>query len=186
MGRAGAGVKPQVETFQAAWELDQFVALVERLHPSRILEIGCWHGGTLWHWLQLPDVTVVAVDDQMRESADWQDWALEAGSTLHTIQGDSHDPAVVEDADDLGPYSLVFIDADHTYEAVRADWENYRPMVAVGGAVAFHDILPRPSYGVSQLWAEIKAIEGARWVEIAQNRVEPGNEGRCGVGVVWL
>lgn len=178
-------MKPAVETFQAEWELDQLLAVVERLAPTRVLEIGCWHGGTLWHWLQLPDATVVAVDDAMRESDDWQDWALEAGSTLHTLKGDSHDGVIIEAARALGPYDLVFIDADHGYNAVKWDWLNYGPMVAYGGMVVFHDILPRPGYGVWQVWDEVKAVEGARWIEIAQNKVEPGNEGRAGIGVAW-
>jgi hypothetical protein len=59
-------------------------------------------------------------------------------------------------------------------------------MVVQGGVVAFHDILPRSGYGVSLVWAEVKASEGARWIEIGQQEVEPGNEGRCGVGIVWL
>jgi len=178
-------VKPAVETFQAEFELDQLVALFERLAPSRVLEIGCWHGGTLWHWLQQPDATVVAIDDQMRASDDWEGWALEAGSTLHALHGSSHDAAVIEAAAELGPYEFVFIDADHTYQAVKADWENYRPLAAAGGLVAFHDVVERPGYGVSELWGEIKAETGARWMEIGQT-VEPANESRCGIGVVWV
>lgn len=175
-----------METFQASFELDALVAVYEELAPARVLEVGCWKGGTLWHWLQRPGVTVVAVDDQMRDSDEWEGWALDAGSTLHAIQGDSHDPAVIEAVSELGPYDFVFIDADHTYAAVKADWENYGPMVADGGALAFHDILPRAGYGVSEVWAEIKATDGSRCIEIVQNAVEPGNEARCGVGVAWL
>jgi predicted O-methyltransferase YrrM len=34
---------------------------------------------------------------------------------------------------------LLFIDADHKYEAVRADWLNWSPFVKSGGVIAFHD-----------------------------------------------
>lgn len=34
---------------------------------------------------------------------------------------------------------LLFIDADHKYEAVRADWLNWSPLVKTGGIIAFHD-----------------------------------------------
>lgn len=35
--------------------------------------------------------------------------------------------------------SLVFIDGDHSYEQVRADFENYRHLVVPGGCLIFHD-----------------------------------------------
>jgi cephalosporin hydroxylase len=182
----GAGVIAPVETFQVTWELDQLLAIYERLAPAHVLEVGCWKGGTLWHWLQQPDTDVVAVDDQMRESDDWQDWALEAGSTLHQIQGDSRHPDIIEAAREHGPYDFVFIDGDHSYEAVRADVDNYGTMVADGGVLVLHDILPRPGYGVSRVWSELKSIAGIRYMEIAVNGTAPGNEGPCGIGVLWV
>jgi predicted O-methyltransferase YrrM len=39
---------------------------------------------------------------------------------------------------------LVFIDADHTYEGLRGDWEAWSPLVAPGGAVALHDSRSTP------------------------------------------
>lgn len=38
-----------------------------------------------------------------------------------------------------GIASLIFIDGDHSYEQVRADFENYRSFLAPGGVLAFHD-----------------------------------------------
>ncbi|MCO6437862.1 MAG: class I SAM-dependent methyltransferase [Phycisphaerae bacterium] len=38
-----------------------------------------------------------------------------------------------------GTASMVFIDGDHAYEQVLADYENYRELVAPGGVMAFHD-----------------------------------------------
>lgn len=37
------------------------------------------------------------------------------------------------------PIDVLFIDADHTEEGCRADWDNWNDYVAPGGAVAFHD-----------------------------------------------
>jgi predicted O-methyltransferase YrrM len=34
---------------------------------------------------------------------------------------------------------LLFIDADHAYDSVSADWRNWSPFVRKGGIVAFHD-----------------------------------------------
>jgi len=36
----------------------------------------------------------------------------------------------------------VFIDADHRYEAVRADWLAWSRFVVPGGVVLFHDAIP--------------------------------------------
>lgn len=170
-----------VETFQVDWELRHLLETFEILRPRRILEVGAWHGGTLWHWLRWAD-HVVVVDDEMRKADEWQQWADDGLAELYLLQGDSRDPELVAKAQELGPYDFVFIDGDHRYEAVRADWANFSPMARV---VAFHDILPRPGYGVSELWSEVKATPGARYMEICQNETLPGNEGPCGIGILW-
>ncbi len=36
-------------------------------------------------------------------------------------------------------FNFVFIDADHSYEACKADFEAWSPLVRSGGEVAFHD-----------------------------------------------
>lgn len=38
-----------------------------------------------------------------------------------------------------GVASLVFIDGDHSYDQVVRDFENYAPLIASGGCLAFHD-----------------------------------------------
>jgi predicted O-methyltransferase YrrM len=175
----------EVETFQAPWELERLVALHEELQPKRVLEIGAWHGGTLRFWLRPHGSKVVVIDDEMRRAADWEEWAEAAGSDLYLLQGTSQDARVVHAAATLGPYDFVFIDGDHTYDSVRADWENYSPLVVPGGVVVFHDIYERPAYGVWRLWDEITSAPGSRHMTICQNEVLPGNEGRCGIGIVW-
>ena len=169
-----------VEAFQNPWEFDHLLALVEREKPRRILEIGAMYGGTLQHWLKIAD-SVVVVDDRMLGAQDWERWADVEGTDLSLIQGASQNPSVVSTARKLGPYDFVFIDADHTYDSVSADWNNY----GVGAPmVALHDILPRPNYGVSQVWESLRD-HGAKWVEICHYATLPGNEGPCGIGVVW-
>jgi predicted O-methyltransferase YrrM len=56
---------------------------------------------------------------------------------------------------------LLFIDGDHTYEGVKADFEKYLPLVKKGGLIAFHDILDTPEHRaqncyVAKFWEEIK------------------------------
>ena len=46
------------------------------------------------------------------------------------------------------PVTFLFIDADHSYEGVKADFLNYSPFVVPGGALAFHDTKQEPSHNV--------------------------------------
>jgi predicted O-methyltransferase YrrM len=175
----------EIETFQNPWELEELVRIFDYHGPARVLEIGCWDGGTLQHWLQNSD-TVVVIDNLMRRENDWYAWARYAETDLYTIKGFSQSEDCIRDAARHAPYDFLFIDGDHTYDSVRRDWDNYSPMVREGGIIALHDILPRAGYGVSQLWEQITSLEGVRYMTICQNQVMPGNEGRCGIGVVFV
>jgi len=175
-------VRPDdIEAYQNVWELDQMLAVVDRLQPKRVLEVGTMWGGTLWHWLQFAD-TVVSVDDEMRRAEEWEQWADAVGADLVLLQGMSQDEALIEQARELGPYDFIFIDADHRYAAVKADWENYRGMLAPGGIFAFHDTNHPENdadYGVKQVWEEITSDMEVRSVHIAYT-------GHCGIGLLWL
>lgn len=171
-----------VETLQHPWELEQLLHLWDRLDAQNALEIGVWDGGTLRHWLTsgLSCVEVVAIDDEMRHADDWHTIALTARTKLTLIQGKSQDTAVVDQAREHGPYDFVFIDADHSYDAGRQDWDNYSPMVAPGGMIAFHDIRRYEHGDLDRLWEEIKP--GRRTVEFHDRTgAEWG-----GIGVVWV
>jgi predicted O-methyltransferase YrrM len=52
------------------------------------------------------------------------------------------------------PIRLLFIDADHSYEASRQDFEWWSPFVVPGGMVCFHDIGHWP--GVTRFYQELK------------------------------
>lgn len=40
---------------------------------------------------------------------------------------------------DVLPVDFIFIDGDHSYEGLQADWTSWSPNVAPGGIVALHD-----------------------------------------------
>ena len=83
-------------------------------------------------------------------------------SNLVLLKGTSQD--VVHRFDQ--PIDLLFIDADHSYEAVRADWELWGPKVRPGGIIACHDCRVAPSsrnyLGSMRFYEE--HIRRARWV----------------------
>ncbi len=62
------------------------------------------------------------------------------------------------------PVRLLFIDGDHTYEAVRADFDIWGRHVIPGGLVAFHDVETFPD--VTRLYQEVLATKS--WKEIAR------------------
>ena len=53
--------------------------------------------------------------------------------------GDSKLEEACNFARNNGPYNIIFIDGDHSYEGVWSDYHNYRHMLAPNGLVVFHD-----------------------------------------------
>jgi MMP 1-O-methyltransferase len=45
------------------------------------------------------------------------------------------------------PLGMLFIDGGHSEASVVADYEGWAPWVAIGGALAFHDVFPDPADG---------------------------------------
>lgn len=138
-----------------------------------ILEIGSRFGYTLIDLAHAakPGARVVAVD--LPGAGDWGNADSEPvlrknvaqlraeGYDAHLFLGDSASEKISERVAALGPFDFVFIDGDHRYDGVLADWLSYGPL---GARVAFHDIRP-PAPGENQnlevwrLWREISASE---------------------------
>lgn len=137
-----------------------------RISSSLVVELGVRHGGTsaLWHEL-LPDARVIGVDRVGHDSYGEPEFsrrarAMEAEYPRYTfIEGDTSDFATlgkVIEATGNRPVGFLFIDADHSYEAVSRDYERFGQLVVPGGLIAFHDIVdgPRTGGGVTKLWKE--------------------------------
>jgi hypothetical protein len=129
------------------------------------LEIGTWHGGTLWHFIQHPATRrVVAVDDAMRNADECQRWADDARTDLLLLHGPSQNDHIVETVRANGPYDFVFIDGDHTLEPVEQDWANYSRWSRRVARSRSTTSSPAPDYGVAEIWEQIKwCRERARW-----------------------
>lgn len=69
---------------------------------------------------------------------------------------DSTEERTIEIAGILGPYDLIFIDANHTYDYVKMDFNNYLPLLSEGGVIGFHDIDSPDWPGINKFWNELK------------------------------
>ena len=177
-----------VHCVQLEPEFDSLLALLRDLRPAHVLEIGSHAGGTLYHLLRMMPIggVAVSVSKGARDYAGpWANWAYSAGVALTVRDDDSRSKESLRLMQAFAPYDFIFVDGGHEWDAVSADWDNVRGLVAPGGMVAFHDITPhlcRPDevVDVPRLWEQIKA-EGHRVSEFitAPNCC-------CGIGVVHL
>lgn len=176
-----------VEAIQFRWEFGRLLDVFKETSPERVLEVGSYLGGSLFHWMALakPGARIVSVEPMPQEDL-WQTWAKDKGVELSVIKSDSHfEETVVKAKEALGgPADFVFIDADHSYLAAKADFLMYGPLVRKGGIVAFHDILQndeRKDFGVWQIWKEIKEA-GYKTQEFYSSP----RQGMMGIGVVHI
>lgn len=149
--------------------------------PRVIVEIGTHQGGTLACWAELTtaavDPLVVAIDLPLGMGGPTEWGGLPTDATIarnlafaqryphvRTILGNSQERGTVAQLDALlagRPIDLLFIDGDHTYDGVKADYEMYGPLVRSGGVIAFHDVTCSPeraareSLGVDRFFATL-------------------------------
>lgn len=124
-------------------------------HPAdaRIVEIGAYVGASTTLFaagLAGSGGTVTSIDtwnnDAMSEGQRDTFAAFEANTArfapcVRPVRGWSTDRDVVTQVrDSAAPIHLLFIDGDHSHEAVLADWETYAPMLAPNALIAMHDI----------------------------------------------
>jgi cephalosporin hydroxylase len=161
---------PAIRPVQTRSEIVEYAHLVAELHPATVLEIGTYRGGTLFIHSRLatPDATLISIDLPGSPLGRIWRWAhtpifnrfTRRGQNLHLLRADSHHRETQSRVSELlkgRQVDLLFIDGDHSYAGVRADFEMYSPFVCPGGVVAFHDIAVQPPPSdVARFWNEIK------------------------------
>jgi predicted O-methyltransferase YrrM len=180
---------------QVRSEIIQLTALLGKRRLKTIVEIGTAHGGTLFLWCRQadPEATIVSIDLPGGIHGGgypyWKSWIYRrfppGAQKLHLLRGDSHKPEMLARLKSVlpgdGRVDFLFIDGDHTYEGVKADFEMYSGLVRSGGLIAFHDICKHPEQlncHVDRYWQEVKGKHRA--VEF----VEDTNQGGFGIGVI--
>jgi predicted O-methyltransferase YrrM len=171
-----------ITAWQVRSELGRLLATVESEQARTVLEIGTALGGTLFGFAQAaaPDAVLVTVDlpegrfgggYYPARSFLYRRFAR-AGQSIHLVLGDSHSARTLAHVQELlgGRLAdILFVDGDHSYEGVRADFKLYGPLVRPGGLIAFHDIVPGDEGlvgGVPLFWDEVKrSHETTEYVE---------------------
>lgn len=131
-------------------EISEFTEeLLKRNYSGTILEVGIgYYGSTHFLWRQLFK-KVITIEKSPERCRDFSlrfskftggTWPSENGRSGF-IFGMSSEPQAVQKAYDAIGRNLgvLFIDGDHSYQAVLTDWLLYHNLVRPGGIVAFHD-----------------------------------------------
>jgi predicted O-methyltransferase YrrM len=167
------------------------------LRPQRVCEIGTAAGGTLYLLTRVsaPDALVISIDLAISPHTR----ALRArlgrpGQRVVSLAGDSHTEETacqLEQLLDGHSLDALFVDGDHSYEGVRADFERYGRLVRTGGIIALHDInedfrtrhgidTPSISGDVPRFWRELK--ESHNTDELI---ADPEQDG-FGIGLIYV
>lgn len=189
MTAAGGFLRP----IQNVREITRLYRFVEERRPRTLLEIGTAKGGSLFLFCQAAadDATIVSIDLPLgRNGGGYPAWKapiyrkfVKPGQRIELLRTSSHLPESRDRARALAPggYDLIMIDADHSYEGVKIDFELYSPLLAPGGVIVLHDILQNrfdAEIEVDRLWNELKP--GYETLEI----VDDYDQGNLGIGVV--
>lgn len=154
-------------------ELRELLPLVAKISPKVIVEIGMWRGYSmeLWHKAFAPELLITIESEQ--EAFNFVRERIKNGELAYMqppaiqICGDSHDPKTSVNVygfffePKYRGIDFLFIDGDHTYDAVKADFEEYLPLVRMGGIIVLHDAALRGNEKVEvwKFWDELKGYK---------------------------
>jgi len=156
---------------------------VQKIKPKVILEIGVENGGTAFFWLSILKETngiYIGIDVDPTVVKRTSYLLDRFGSSFNLIIGNSVAEETKERVNkilDKKSVDFLFIDGDHSFNAVKFDYEAYKPLVRSGGIIAFHDILPREG-GVGRFW--LTELKEKNKIEIIKSSTN-----KYGIGVIY-
>jgi cephalosporin hydroxylase len=134
------------------------------------MEIGTVRGGTLFCFIKLSSSDTIFISIYLpffrikRYISKGEsylnslfNWFVNENQKLYLIRSSSLDKNTINKVKEIldnKTIDFLFIDGDHSYKAVKSDFENYSKFVRKGGIVAFHDI--NLIKDVKRFWNEVK------------------------------
>lgn len=176
----GLGSYRTIQILQTRDEIYSVAEEIKSHAPSTILEIGAGWGGTLYLWSRFIDSinTIISIDIDYRGKTPLIESFEEfSGKEIICIEGSSHDMQVkrkVENTLSGNKIDFLYIDADHSYDAVKKDFNMYKPMVAEGGIIGLHDVNNK-YVDVPEFWSELEK-------EYNYKKINKG----AGTGLIYL
>ena len=125
--------------------------------------------GNKWDWYNNTNESLLQFNQELNDGG-WD-------SSIYL--GDSHGMEAIQFGESEGPYDLVYIDGDHSYEGVKADWKNFGKLATK--VIGFHDI-DNPNMGVKQFWNELKNAYRHEEIILISNE----NKSHRGIGIIYL
>ena len=190
MTESGGAIRP----LQNPWEIGELMKRVREKQPRVIVEIGTAKGGTLFLFCQhaADDATIISLDLPFgRNGGGYPKWKeklytkfVKPGQTLHLLRANSHLDETRTRIEALlkgRKIDVLMIDADHSYEGVKRDYDLYSPLLADDGFIAMHDVILNrfdPEIEVHKFWDELKATEKT------EELVHDYGQGNLGIGIV--
>jgi SAM-dependent methyltransferase len=170
-------------------ELEWLATQAARISVNRIAEIGCWHGrstramadniqkGGIVYAVDTWNGPPEKPDDIINKGIDLAhlpvDWAFD--NFRLNLQGKDnvvmYKTASVDAASRwaIEPLDMVFIDAAHDYDSVKADIQAWLPLVSPGGIICGHDYCltwPGVVQAVNELVPGAKRGAGSIWYDV--------------------
>lgn len=173
-------ITPAIQQVRAEIEELVDVIIKRKLTGGTILEIGMGiTGGThfLWNLLAKRVVTVELYRERIDKFITKKPIVCK---NQIFINGRSEDPLIISQATFCADQcDVLFIDGDHSYEAVKRDYENYSHLVKKGGLIVFHDTISNGGYGSSM---EVKRYIDYNFFGVPKNHI---HKSKC-VGITYM
>ena len=130
---------------QDPYELNELYKRVLALNPKNILEIGVGNGGATMFWMDAiqDDGLVVGINQPGMIPKHLDQLNGHKNKTFKFVYEKSQSRKAIDEVNSYMSHSSIdflFIDGDHEYGAVKADYDNFAPFVRKGGIIGFHDV----------------------------------------------